>query len=66
MDKYYESQQVSNFRTHSVDYLQSMVGIAEIELQKLEMEKEEKNVTSATNKETINLFDNLKVNNNLP
>jgi len=43
-----------------------MVGIAEIELQKLEMEKEEKNVTSATNKETINLFDNLKVNNNLP
>jgi len=66
MGKDYETQQVSNFRTHSVDYLQSMVGLAEIELQKLEMKKEVENVTSVTKKENFNLFNNLEVNTNMP
>jgi len=66
MGKFYEAQQVSNYRTNSVDYLQSMIGLAEIDLQELELKEEVENVNVIKNDAKINLIDNLEFKTNLP
>jgi len=66
LGQFYEAQDVANYRRHSMDYLLSMVGLVDIDLQEQRSQEAMEHESIAKHDEKFNLCANLELPNNLP